>query len=304
MYQFNKFTPEGLSAAIKLCEQAIKKDPKYALAHAALARCYILLGNIFQGPRKTFPKALDHVTQALDYDPDLPEAHSALGAIYLFMDWNWAKAEGELTRALDLDPNAILTRNILGFCLAAQGRVDEALANIQRGAELDPLAAARRNELAMCYNAMGRYDKAIDAAKQAIDLDQYFFLAYGEWGTSLSQENHLDEAIRVLKLAVEHGKGHPRMRGLLGCAYAKTGKKAEARTEIATLLSEGRFGSALALARIYANLGEKAQAFEWLHKAGDERDSIVFWLKTDPMLANLRSDPRFTKMVTDMGLPP
>jgi tetratricopeptide (TPR) repeat protein len=156
----------------------------------------------------------------------------------------------------------------------------------------------------MCYNAMGRYDKAIDAAKQAIDLDQYFFLAYGEWGTSLSQENHLDEAIRVLKLAVEHGKGHPRMRGLLGCAYAKTGKKAEARTEIATLLSEGRFGSALALARIYANLGEKAQAFEWLHKAGDEQDSIVFWLKTDPMLANLRSDPRFTKMVTDMGLPP
>jgi eukaryotic-like serine/threonine-protein kinase len=304
MYHFNKFNPEGLTAAVKSCEQAIQKDPTYALAHAAMARCLILRGNIFVGPKKTFPKALDHVNQALDSDPDLAEAHSALGAIYMFFDWKWAEAERELTRALDLDPNVILTRNILGFCLAAQGRLDEALTSIQRGQELDPLAAARWQELAMCYNAMGRYDEAIEAAKQAIKLDQHFVLAYGEWGTALSQTKHHDEAVRELKLAVEYGKGHPRMRGLLGCAYARAGKEAEARTEITTLHSEGRFGSALSLARIYATLGEKVQAFEWLHKAGDERDSIVFWLKTDPNLARLRSEPQFTDMVKDMGLPP
>jgi tetratricopeptide (TPR) repeat protein len=303
MYHFNKFSPEGLTAAIKCCEQAIQKDPTYALAHAALARCLIVRGSIFEGPKKTFPKALEHVNQALDSDPDLPEAHAALGTIYLLIDWNWAEAEHELNRALDLDPNVILTRNILGFCLVAQGRLEEALASIQRGQELDPLAAARWNEVAMCYNTMGRYDEAIEAAKLAIKLDEHFVLAYGEWGTALSQTKHHDEAIEVLNLAVKYGKGHPRMRGLLGCAYAQAGKEAEARREVTTLLSERRFGSALALARIYATLGEKAQAFEWLHKAGEERDSIVFWLKSDPNLANLRSDPQFTEMVKDMGLP-
>jgi hypothetical protein len=94
------------------------------------------------------------------------------------------------------------------------------------------------------------------------------------------------------------------MRGLLGCAYAKAGKEAEARAELATLLADGRFGAALGVARIYAVLGEKDKAFEWLRKSCDERDSIVIWLKSDPYLANLRPDPPFHQVLRDMGLPP
>jgi serine/threonine-protein kinase len=304
MYHFHKFTPEGLTAGIEAGKKAIAKDPNYALAYAAVARCYILRGTIFEGPKKTFPEARPYLDQALKLDPNLPEAHAALGGIYLFKDWNWVGAERELRFALSQDPNVTLARNLLGFFLVAQGRLDEALASIQRDQGLDPLAAGRWNELAMCYNAMGRYDQAIAAAKKAVDLDPNFFLAYGEWGRALSQTNQDEAAIRVLHLAVEHGKGHPRMRGLLGCAYAKAGKEAEARAELTALLSDSRYGAAHGKARIYATLGEKDQAFEWLHKACDERDSIVFWLRTDPALASLRSDSRFAEVLKEMGLPP
>jgi tetratricopeptide (TPR) repeat protein len=304
MYHLHKFTPEGLTAGIEAGKKAIEKDRDFALAYAAVARCYILRGTLFEGPQQTFPEARRYLDQALKLDADLPEAHAALGAIYLFKDWNWVEAERELRFALSRDPNTILSRNILGFCWGAQGRLDEALASIQRGQELDPRAAARWNELAICYNAMGRFDQAIAAAKKAIDLDPNFVLAYGERGRALSQRNRHEEAIRELKTGVERGKGHPRLRGLLGCAYAKAGKEPEARAELTALLSDGRYGSALAKARIYATFDEKHEAFEWFHKACDERDSIVIWLQTDPALASLRSDPRFAEVLKEMRLPP
>jgi tetratricopeptide (TPR) repeat protein len=304
LYHFYKFTREELEAGIESGKKAIQRDPNYALAYAAVARCCVLQGTLFEGPRKTFSEARRYLDEALRLDPNLPDAHSALGAIHLFEDWNWAEAERELHLAIHLDPNVILTRNILGFCQAAQGHLDEALDSMQRGQERDPLAAGRWNELAMCYNAMGRCDEAVAAAKRAIELDPNFFLAYSEWGTALSQTNQHDEAIRVLKMAVDRGKGHPRMRGLLGCAYVKAGKEAEARAELDALLSDSRFGSALGKARIYGTLGEKGQAFEWLHKACDERDSRVIWLKTDPALHTLRAEARFVELLKIMSLPP
>jgi serine/threonine protein kinase/tetratricopeptide (TPR) repeat protein len=303
LYHFYKFTPEGLAAATAAAKKAIEKDPNFALAYHAVARCHILRGSLFEGPKKSHPEARPYLDKALQLDPDLPEAHSALATIYLFKDWNWAEAERELRFALTLDPNVILTWNILGFCQAAQGRLDEALASIRRGQELDPLAAARWNEVAMCHNAMGNYDQAIAAAKKAVELDPNFVLAYAEWGRALSELDSHEEAIQQLKTAVERSKGHPRMRGFLGCAYAKAGKEAEARAELTTLLSDTRFGAARGKACIYAVLGEKDEAFEWLCKACDERDTIVIWLKTDPALAGLHSDPRFAQVLTDMRLP-
>jgi Tfp pilus assembly protein PilF len=166
-----------LSAGIESGKKAIAKDPNYALAYAAVARCYVLRGALFDGPNKTFSDARQYVGEALKLDAKLPAAHSTLAAIELFQDWNWADVERELKLAIALDPNAILTGNMLGFCLAAQGRLDEALANIRQAQELDPLAASRWNEVAMCCNAMRHYDDAIAAAKRAVELDANFFLA-------------------------------------------------------------------------------------------------------------------------------
>jgi tetratricopeptide (TPR) repeat protein len=152
---------------------------------------------------------------------------------------------------------------------------------------------------------MGQYDRAIRAAQKAIDLDPRFFLAHGELGVAyLQKKGTQEEAVAALKTAVAVGKGHPRMRGLLGCAYAAAGRKAEAQQELTAVRSARRYGCAFAVARIHAALGENDEAFKWLREALKERDSTVIWLKSDPTLASLRSDPQFARVLKDMGLPP
>jgi TolB-like protein/tetratricopeptide (TPR) repeat protein len=307
IYHFNKFTEKGLTTAIEYCEQAIQQDRKYVLAYAALGRCYILLGNLYRGPKNTYLEAKKYVDQALEIDEDLPDAHSALVAIYLGY-WNWEGAEREASRALALDPNVLLTRNIYGFCLAAKGRLFEALASIRRGQELDPLAAPRRNELAMCYNWMRQYDEAIAEAQRALTLNPSFPLAYAELGLSHVQKKMYDEAIAELQVALDRGQSHPRVRGMLGYAYAAAGKREKAQTVLEQLkfeaISRKKYGFAFPIARIHAALGERDLAFAWLRKSCDERDGLVAWLRVDPTMDNLRPDPRFAQLLKDMGLPP
>src|SRR5205807_252955 len=137
---------------------------------------------LYQGPRETFPEARKHLATALKLDETLADAHSTLAVIYLFHDWNWEASKRELERALALDPNVLVTRNIYGFYLAAVDRLPEALASIRRGQELDPLAPGRRHELAMCYNWMRQYDQAIAEAQKGLKLDPNFPLAYPELG--------------------------------------------------------------------------------------------------------------------------
>lgn len=160
-------------------------------------------------------------------------------------------------------------------------------------------------ELAMCYNWMRQYDRAIELAQKALELDPTFFFAYRELGLSYIQQRRYEEAIAELDKAVNLGRGHPHLKGLLGCAYAATGKKAKARQVLQEMIGpKCRFGDAFAVARIHAALGEKDEAFDWLEKACDERDPHVIWIKVDPTLDSLRSDPQFAKVLKDMGLPP
>jgi tetratricopeptide (TPR) repeat protein len=184
------------------------------------------------------------------------------------------------------------------------GRLDEALAYIRQGLELEPLVAPRRNELAMCYNWLKQYDKAIAEARRALELDPTFPLAYAELATAQVQKGLPEEAIAELTDALAHGQRHPRVRGMLGCAFATAGRAAEAQRVLQELklISEGRFAFALPIARIHAALGEKDQAFEWLRQACAERDSAVIWLKVDPTFDQLRSDPRFDAILQEMRL--
>jgi TolB-like protein/Tfp pilus assembly protein PilF len=314
IYHFNKFNEEGLKTAIEYCQRAINKDPKYALAYGMAGRCHVLRGTQFQGIRETGPEARKYIEQALKMDEALPEAHSALGALYLFHDWNWEAAERELKRAIAIDSNVLVTRNIYGFWLVAHGRLPEAFANIRHGQELDPLAAPRSNELATCHNWMRQYDQAITEARKALALDPNLARAYGELGLAFTQKSagpnqkpFYDEALAALQKAVDLGKRQPRMLGLLGYGYVAAGKKPEAQKvleELRRLAQEGRYSSALAIARIHSALDQKDQAFEWLRKACDERESQVVFLRVDPTLDNLRSDPRFAEILKEMGLPP
>lgn len=304
IFHLNKFTPEGLATAIEYCQRAIKKDPKYALAHAALARCHILQGTTYRGLRETFPEARKHVDLALKIDGSLPEAHTAGGVIYLFYEWNWPAAEREFKQALASDANVVSTRNMYGFWLAAMDRLPEALASIRLGQELDPLAAPRSNEVAMCYNWMRKYDQAMNEARQTLKMDPNFFLAYRELGLALTQSGRFEEAIAELHKGLNVSKRHTRILGQLGYAYAMAGQESAAQEVLEELKesAELRFGSSFALAQTYAALGELDDAFQWLQKACDERDSMVIWIKVHSNFDNLRSDPRFDVILQEMNL--
>jgi tetratricopeptide (TPR) repeat protein len=199
MYQFNKRTERGLTAAIEHLQRAIQRDRNYVLAYETLSRCYFALGNFYQGPRNACPHARKYVAQALKLDDTLADAHSTLAAIYLFHDWNWEAAERELKQALALDSTVPRTWNILGFCQAAKGRLSEALTNIQRAQEIEPQVPLRRHDLAMCYNWRRQYDQSIAEAKKALALDPEFPLAHTELGLAYAEKGAYAEAIVELR---------------------------------------------------------------------------------------------------------
>lgn len=304
IFHWNKFTPEGLTTAIEYCNRALQRDTNYALAYVGLAQCHVLLGNLYLGPRATFAEARRCAERALKIDDTLQEAHTFLGAVYLFHDWNWAAAERETKRGIGVDARTS-SLTLYGFCLAALGRLPEALDTLRRGQELDPLRAAHRNELAMAYNWLRQFDKAIAEAQKAFELDPNFPLAYAELGTAYVQQGRMDEAIARLRQAIDFGQKHPSVLGTLGYAFAAAGKGPEAAkvAEELAAAAPGRFGFALPIARILAALGDADPAFEWLKKACDERTPFVTWLKVDPTFDALRPDPRFAQVLSDMGLP-
>jgi eukaryotic-like serine/threonine-protein kinase len=305
-FHLNKFTPEGIANSIAKCQQAIEKDPKFAAAHAALARAHLLMGSLYQGPKQTFPEARKHVAQALALDANQPDALSVLATSYMFHDWDWPAAEREFKRSIESDPSIGLTRNLYGFCLAATGRLPEALASIQSGRQLDPLAAPRINEVAMCRIWLRQYSEAIAEANKALELDPNFPLAHTQLAAALVGQGKPGQAIDKMKAAIDAGQRRPGVTGMLGYAYAAADQKAEAQKILQQLtgLAQGRFGIAIHVARIHAALRDKGQAFEWLQKARDEREPGIIWLKVDPTFDTLRSDRRFDTILQEMRLAP
>jgi TolB-like protein/Tfp pilus assembly protein PilF/Ser/Thr protein kinase RdoA (MazF antagonist) len=310
LYHTNKFTPEGIRTGIELGKRAIEEDPQYATAHAALGRAYGALGSLHDGPRTTHPTARDCFLRALKLDPGLSSAHSGLALVHMFHDWDWESARRELEIARELETQSgstdpdIYTDVFYGFYLQSQGRPAEALVALKRAQANDPLSAVRHNELAQCYNLLKQYDLAAAEARKSIELNPFFFLAYGELGLALSHLGLHEEALKVLQEGVQRG-GHPRVRGLLGYAQARAGNLDAARAELQTLkdLALQRFGCAMGIARIHAQLGELDEAFLWLRRSGEERDPQANWIKSDPVLAPLKSDPRFAEMLREMGMP-
>jgi serine/threonine-protein kinase len=302
-FHFNKFTPESLKVSIEKCQQAIAKDPNFATAHSALARSHLLLGSLYLGPRQTFSEARKHVAQALSLDSTDADALTILATSYMFHDWDWPAAEREFKRASELDPKNPQARSMNGFCLAATGRLPEALASIQVGRQLDPLAAPRSNEVAMCYNWMGRYDDAIEEARKALELDSNFPLAYAQLAQALIQKGMYKDAIAELAKAPQRSNSPP-ILSLIGSAHALAGQTTEAQKVLEELKDPARvrYGSAVAIARVHAALSEKDDAFEWLDKALAERHVNVIWLKVDPTWDNLRSDSRFGDLLREMRL--
>lgn len=302
-YLFNKWTDEGVEKSVGALREAINLDSRYALAYAALADSYLVLGGHgLMRPSEAYPNAEKAAKKALEIDETLGEAHAALGFALSCYDRDWRAAERELRRAIKLNPNYATAHFFYANHLENIGQAEHAIAECQRGRDLDPMSLVANAGLGRMLRDGRRFDEAIQQCRKTIELEPNF--AHGHWCLGLaylSKARH-DDAIQEFQKARALGEG-PGVLWSLGYAYAIAGRKSEAREVLRDLRTQSRDGyvSPYFMAGIYAGLGEKDHAFEWLNRAYEEREWMQ--LKLDPFLDSLRSDPRFHQLLSRMNLP-
>ena len=304
-YEWKKHTQEDLLKSIEYYNQALARDPNYALAYTGLAASYTVLGNSYLSPNETFPKAKAYATKALELDETLAEAHVAMGAARLLYDWNWGEAERELKRAQALNSNDAEAHNLYGYYLKAMGRLDEANTETRRSQELDPLSLMINTDLGVDFYYARRYDEAIAQNEKTVNLDARFFIAYLWLGQAYEQKKMYAEAIATFQKGMNEAERHPQLLASLGRAYALAGQSDKAQKVLDELreMSKQRYVSPYLIAVVYAGLGDRAQAFAWLEKAYEDRSFFLIWLKVEPRFDNLRDDSRFVELLRRVGLP-
>ena len=308
-YYWNRRTEEGIKRGVEYFGQAIERDPNYALAYAGIADCYTQLGTNISGglaSHDVMPKAKQAAMKAMEIDDTLAEAHTSLAQTRFLYDWDWPGAEIEYKRAIDLNPNYAHVHHWYSHYLLAMGRLKESLAESLRALDLDPLDLPITTHLGWHYLYAREYDRAIEQLRKALDMDSRFLPAHLFLGQAYAQEAMYDKATAELQQAVSLSRETPVMVAVLGYAYAMSGKKGEAQIILHKLnaLSKQRLVPSQEIATIHTALGEKDQAFEWLRRAYEERYSGLVYLKNDPALDGLRSDPRFADLMRRVGLAP
>lgn len=308
-FSWNRRTAEGFHMALQYFQQAIERDPNFALAYSGLADTYNLLGGPEAGgdmpPNEMFPKAKAAALKALEIDEALAEAHVSLAHTKYFYDRDWAGAEREFKRAIELNPNYSVAHHWYAIFLSVPGRHSEALAEIRRAHELDPLSLSINAWLGWILVLAGQPDQAIEQLHKTLELDPNFMLAHLRLGYVYEEKGMYAEAISEFKQVLKLTGGRSLGIASLAHAYALAGKREEAQRNLADLLelSKRNYVSPASIAMVYIALGDKDQAFALLEKANDIRDMNVVRLKVDPRYASLRSDPRFTDLVQRMGIP-
>ena len=307
-YYWYKRSPDALKRGLESLQQAVAKDPTYALSHAGLADAYASLGwDLFAAvaPAEAFPKAKLAAQKALDLDPNCAEAHAQLGHVAGFYEWDWATAETAFRRALDLKPQYGVAHIWYSHVLHAEGRTAEAFAESQRAVECDPLGLILNVHLGWNYLYDRSYKRAIEQLQKTKELEPGFLLARLFLGEAYEQTGRLEEAIAEFETAVDLSERRPVYLSGLGHAYAAAGRKDRAVRIIEELqqLSNHDYVPARGIAEIYIGLGEKQHAFVWLDKAVEQRNGWLFHVKSNPRYDSLRSDRRYAELIHRIGLP-
>ncbi len=304
-YHWNKRTNEGLKNAIKYFNEALAKDPAYALAYSGLADSYALLALFeFISPRDAFPNARANAEQALKLNPDLAEAHISLGLVSFQYDWDWKEAEREFERGVKLNPNYPPAHQFFGDYLKAMGRFEEALVEMRRAQELDPLSVSISTGVGHVLYLSRQYDLAIEQYGKALELDPKFVQAHLWFGRPYLQKGMFVEAISELKKAVDLSSGSTISLAVLGHAYASAGKREEALEIVEKLVerSKQQYIPSYWIAMIYIGLADRENAVVWLERAYQERSSWLVWINVEPRFDTLRVDPRYASLVSKMKL--
>ncbi len=298
-----RYTEEGTRKGLEYFERAIAQDPDYALAHAALAMVYTELGEVGAlRPDEAYTRAKAASARALALDSGLGEAHCMLAFIKAVCDFDWAGAEAEFKRALELTPNSADTYDLYGrMCLALE-RNGEALAMEQRAQELDPLA--HRADVARALLRAGRNDEALEAATRAVALDPHYARGHATLGWAYLKKGIVERGVAELETAVSLSPGDTLWLAQLGEAYGVVGNVAGARDVLRQLeeLSRRRFVSPYHMALVYTGLGEQETAVDWLERAYEGRSGPVYSVKGSFLFTTLRGHPRFTALLKKMNL--
>jgi len=306
-YFYYKTTEEDMNKAIRYFEQAIAKDPGYALAYAGQATCYsVLCTTGYLAPKESYPKAKEAVVKALELDEELGEAHASLGYLKFFLDWDFAGAERDFKRAVKLSPGNVDVYILNSLYLTFLGRFDEAIAGFKRAVELDPASPLTYTYLGgFGYQMAGRYDESIVQIKKGLDMDPSIFFGQlflasvfalkGTYGEAISQADKVLSAWPTLE--------DVQVLSFLGWVNAVSGRQEKARNFLNRMLDlrARRYVDAYLIGAVYAGLGEKDKAFEWLTKAYEEHAGQMVCIRVDPWIKNLRSDPRYKELLKKMG---
>ena len=300
---------QEMDKSVDYFQQAVAKAPDYAMAHAGLADAYTRQAYLrAAGRAESVGKARTAVTRALELDPDLAEAHTALGGIRFYFDWDWAGAEAEFRRALALNPGSIAVHDDYGVFLTAMGRVDEGLAQSREAARLDPLSVGPVHDIAIAYLAKGDYEQAAAGFRRTNDIDPNWTWGYIKLARTLALLKKCPEAHAAAEIAERKiaGGAAPLSRSWLGAAYATCGDTARARQKLEELhaLEQKQYVDPVTFAEIHSALGEIDAALGWYEKAYEARTPNMVYafvgLRISPELAG---SARYKAIVDRMGFP-
>ncbi len=300
----DKMTPADLAKSTAHFTQAINLDPGYAQAYANLSQAQFYLGLFGMGPAsELFPRAKASAVKALELDETVAAAHNALAAVHILYEWDWAGAEAECLRALQLSPNDSVTHVHLADYMSIQERHDEAIAEYKLALELDPISCIYIGFFGLILYRARRFDEAIAQCHKALEINPNYANALWFLALSLEQKGRLAESIEKFDKAFSLGAGPP-CRALLGRAYALAGERAKAESILEELktLSLQQYISPFDIAVVYAGLGDLTSTFQLLEQAYQQRVFRIIEL-TFPMFDNLRPDPRWQDLVRRIGLP-
>ena len=305
-FYWNRRTPADFKQAITFFEQAIAKDPNYALAYSGLADAYTLL-TVYSNepPRDVMPLAKRAALKALELDDKLAEAHASYGQIMVYYDYELSTAEQQYRRALELNPNYATAHQWLAEHLSALKRFDEALVEIKRALELDPMSPIMNRIYGDILVDQRRYDEAIAQYKKTLVLDPNFVSTHYFLARAYEAQGKYDRAIAEYEIAARTAGMSPDSIAQANQVYAKSGWKAYMQEILDQLLKQpaGRKVPPFVIAEYYARLGQKDEALLWLERGYEDRDFRMTLLSVSWEFDGLRSDPRFVALVQKIGLP-
>ncbi len=305
-HHWNRWTEEGFYKAIGYFQEAVEKDPSYALAYTGLADSYVLLGwNGYLPAKEAFPKGKLAAMGALRIDADLGEAHTPQAAVLWLHDWKWQEAGQEFERSLALNPAHPTASHWYAEYLMTMGRHEEAIARMKSSQELDPLSLIISVAIGWAYYMARRYDESFEQLRRTVELDPNYPVTYWILGLLLRKMGRYEEAIAEGEKGVKLSGGSPVMSAALAqtfAAAAKRNKAVEILNELTSLATQ-KYVAPYYFAGIHAGLGEEDRAIEYLEKSYEEHSHWLIYLHIDPSMDGLRSNPRFQKLLESVGLP-